>query len=268
MGSLWESSEVRFVCIQSPLRRHEAHQVAHQFATDAPIHTSTHPHTHPHTQTPGLFLAWHGLTYWEVDRKCEKPKYALIKTFQTGSRSWYGAVKTVEVRRYAPYIIAAFTADANAPMRESLGKGFMSVAGYIFGKNESRSGGAEKVAMTSPVVSEKVAMTSPVVSESAGDAYTVSFIMPSKYTMDTLPTPSDPRVTLKEVPSRTLAALRWRGPSVKEEVMQLYASELREVLEREGVKIQTDEPLLFQYHPPFAPPWMRLNEVLFEVTYE
>ena len=154
-----------------------------------------------------------------MDRKCEKPKYALIKTFQTGSRSWYGAVKTVEVRRYAPYIIAAFTADANAPMRESLGKGFMSVAGYIFGKNESRSGGAEKVAMTSPVVSE-----------SAGDAYTVSFIMPSKYTMDTLPTPSDPRVTLKEVPSRTLAALRWRGPSVKEEVMQLYASELREVL--------------------------------------
>jgi hypothetical protein len=236
---------------------------------------------------PGLFLAWHGLTYWEVDRKCEKPKYALIKTIETGSRSWYGAVRTVEVRRYAPYIIAAFTADANAPMRESLGKGFMSVAGYIFGKNQSKSGGAdkvamtspvvsekvamtspvvsEKVAMTSPVVSEKVAMTSPVVSESAGEANTVSFIMPSKYTMDTLPTPVDPRVTLKEVPSRTLAALRWRGPSVKEEVMQSYASELREVLEREGLKIQRDEPVLFQYHPPFAPPWMRINEVLFEI---
>ena len=119
--------------------------------------------------------------------------------------------------------------------------------------------------MTSPVVSEKVAMTSPVVSESAGEAYTVSFIMPSKYTMDTLPRPVDPRVTLQEVPSRTLAALRWRGPSVKEEVMQTYASELREVLQREGLKIQRDEPLLFQYHPPFAPPWMRINEVLFEI---
>ena len=236
-----------------------------------PTH-SRHPLVHP----PGLFLAWHGLTYWEVDRKCEKPKYALIKKIETGSRNWYGAVRTVEVRRYAPYIIAAFTADANAPMREIMGKGFMSVAGYIFGKNESKSGGAdkvamtspvvsEKVAMTSPVVSEKVAMTSPVVSESAGEAYTVSFIMPSKYTMDTLPTPVDPRVTLKEVPSRTLAALRWRGPSVKEEVMQAYAGELREVLEREGLEIQRDEPLLFQYHPPFAPPWMRINEVLFEV---
>ncbi len=76
-----------------------------------------------------------------MDRKCEKPKFALIKTIERGSRSWYGAVRTVEVRKYAPYIIASFTADANAPMRESMGKGFMSVAGYIFGKNESKSGG-------------------------------------------------------------------------------------------------------------------------------
>ena len=235
----------------------------------------------------GLFLAWHGLTWWEVDNKCEKPKFTLLKTVSTGSRLWYGPAKTVEIRRYAPYIIASFTADADSTMRESLGKGFMSVAGYIFGKNQAKASEAsstkvamtspvvsEKVAMTSPVVSEKVAMTSPVVSENSGvDAYTVSFIMPSEYTMATLPTPTDPRVTLKEVPSRTLAALRWRGPSVKEEVMMRYAAELRSALEKEGIKMTTGSaadapPILFQYHPPFAPPWMRINEVLFEVTYE
>ena len=223
----------------------------------------------------GLFLAWHGLTWWEVDKKCEKPKFTLLKTVSTGSRLWYGPAKTVEIRRYAPYIIASFTADADSTMRESLGKGFMSVAGYIFGKNQAKASEASstKVAMTSPVVSEKVAMTSPVVSEnSGGDAYTVSFIMPSEYTMATLPTPTDPRVTLKEVPSRTLAALRWRGPSVKEEVMMSYAAELRSALEKEGIKMTTGSadapPILFQYHPPFAPPWMRINEVLFEVTYE
>ena len=257
----------------------------------------------------GLFLAWHGLTWWEVDNKCEKPKFTLLKTVSTGSRLWYGPAKTVEIRRYAPYIIASFTADADSTMRESLGKGFMSVAGYIFGKNQAKASEAsstkvamtspvvsekvamtspvvsekvamtspvvsEKVAMTSPVVSEKVAMTAPVVSEDSGvDAYTVSFIMPSEYTMATLPTPTDPRVTLKEVPSRTLAALRWRGPSVKEEVMMRYAAELRSALEKEGIKMTTGSaadapPILFQYHPPFAPPWMRINEVLFEVTYE
>lgn len=225
----------------------------------------------------GLFLAWHGLTYWEVDKKCEKPKYALMKTIKTGCRHWYGCSKTVEVRKYAPYIVACFTADGDKDMRQSLGQGFMGVAGYIFGKNQSKSGDSSKVAMTSPVVSEKVAMTSPVVSEKISmtspvasegvDAgYTVSFIMPSKYTMDTLPTPTDPRVTLKEVPSRTLAALRWRGPSVKEELMRSYGTELREVLEREGMKIKGgNEPILFQYHPPFAPPWMRINEVLYEI---
>ena len=217
----------------------------------------------------GLFLAWHGLTWWEVDKKCEKPKYELIRSIKCGSRHWYGAAKIVEVRKYAPYIVASFTADAESNMRESLGKGFMSVAGYIFGKNQSKASDAStKVAMTSPVVSEKVAMTSPVVSTSSGEAFEVSFIMPSEYTMDTLPTPTNPRVQLREVPSRRLAALRWRGPSVKEDVMMAYAAELRAALEREGLKIKAkeDAPILFQYHPPFAPPWMRINEVLFEVS--
>lgn len=56
---------------------------------------------------------------------------------------------------------------------------YAQVAGFIFGDNVSaNSNGAEKVAMTSPVISEKqkgssekVAMTSPVTAEMEGGKY-------------------------------------------------------------------------------------------------
>ena len=40
--------------------------------------------------------------------------------------------------------------------------------------------------------------------------YTVSFVMPSKYTKDTLPKPKTDSVAIKEIPAHTLAALTWR----------------------------------------------------------
>ena len=42
-------------------------------------------------------------------------------------------------------------------------------------------------------------MTTPVSASGAGDRWTVSFMMPSKWTMDTLPVPKDPRIDLVEV---------------------------------------------------------------------
>jgi hypothetical protein len=40
--------------------------------------------------------------------------------------------------------------------------------------------------------------------------------MPSKYTKDTLPRPLNPDVHIKEMPSRTMAALTWNGRSPRE----------------------------------------------------
>merc|ERR1711924_350016 len=70
---------------------------------------------------------------------------------------------------------------------------------------------AEKIAMTAPVVTrpssgdskgQKIAMTAPVVTtksddQSDGGGYWMQFIMPSKWTLETLPTPTDPNVKLK-----------------------------------------------------------------------
>ena len=40
--------------------------------------------------------------------------------------------------------------------------------------------------------------------------YTISFVMPSKYTKETLPRPGNENVKIREVPERTFASFAWR----------------------------------------------------------
>jgi hypothetical protein len=213
--------------------------------------------------------------------KCEKPKYTVIQKVGE-KKDWLGRVRPVaEVRRYAPVLVAEVTLKG-VEMREALSNGFRQIAGFIFGGNSLKgTGEAAKVAMTSPVTLEasktsadaklesaKIAMTSPVTAEAVSpDEYTISFIMPSKYTRATLPTPNNDNVKIREVPARTLAALAWRGSSPSQQSMEAKGAELRSALQTAGMRPQG--PLhLWQYHPPFAPSWMRRNEVLLEVSNE
>ena len=82
---------------------------------------------------------------------------------------------------------------------------------YISGGNRSR----EKVAMTAPVSQqpqgEKIAMTAPVAEQRVREHWAVSFMMPAAYTLETLPVPEDPQVTLRQVPARRMAAVRYSG---------------------------------------------------------
>lgn len=212
------------------------------------------------------------LAIWLEVRKCEKPKYTVLKALTEKPRFH----PPVEVRRYAPFLVAESVFE-NADMRSSLSNGFRQIAGFIFGKNIAADdhSHSQKVAMTSPVVmeksggkSEKVAMTSPVTAEMSPDRkqYKVSFIMPSKYTKETLPKPVDDRVVIKEVPAHTLASISWRGRSPRESLIEEKRQELISVLRANSIAVDEEAAVkVYQYYPPFAPAWMRLNEVLLPV---
>ncbi len=118
-----------------------------------------------------------------------------------------------QVRAYAPMIVAEVEVEASS-LAAAANEGFRPLASYIFGGNSPR----QKIAMTSPVMAapagQRIAMTSPVTALPAavGEGYVVRFIMPDGWTMDSLPHPDNPAVRLAEIPARTLAAWRYRGP--------------------------------------------------------
>lgn len=65
----------------------------------------------------------------------------------------------------------------------------------------------------------------------------------------------------RDVPPRLAAALAFSGNIPNEEVVDRKKGELMKLVRVNSLTAE-EEPMLYQYHPPFAPGWMRLNEVV------
>ena len=163
----------------------------------------------------------------------------------------------VEIRQYGPRI-AAETTVAGEKQR-ALSAGFRRLAGYIFGGNHHDT----SIAMTAPVSqsrSDEIAMTAPVSQTgSAEDGWTVRFYMPSKWSMETLPTPDDGEVRLVPVPAETVAVLRFSGDRGPAAVADRTA-ELRKTLDDNNITPVGDAVAWF-YDPPWTLPFRRRNEI-------
>lgn len=184
----------------------------------------------------------------------EKPAYIVLEI-----RDGY------EIREYKPYIQAE--AVITGSYSEATNQGFRIIAEYIFGNNTTK----ENIAMTSPVLesptsnqSEKIAMTSPVLETTTGTATrTIAFILPSKYTLATLPTPNNSAVTLTSVPARKVAVLRFSWYPTEDRVNQkkeLLVSLLTRDKEQVAGPIETA-----RYNPPLSMPLTLRNEIIIPI---
>jgi effector-binding domain-containing protein len=177
----------------------------------------------------------------------------------------YKVLKTsgkFEIREYAPHILAETIVDGN--LEEAGSKAFRRLFRYISGANRSRA----KVAMTAPVsqekAGEKIQMTAPVGQQRAQDKWAVSFTMPTSYTLETLPAPDDPQITLRLVPARRMAAVRYSGLWSEKNYLQ-NRSELESWIRERGLTV-TGDPVWARYNPPFTPWFLRRNEILIPVA--
>jgi hypothetical protein len=174
----------------------------------------------------------------------EEPKYTVVQRM--------GAV---EIRQYSPRLAASVTEPGDAVAARYAG--FRRLAGYIFGQN---------IAMTAPVAqSGTIAMTAPVAQEPAAGGWVVTFYMPAKYTMATLPKPVDPGVVIHVVPGITYAVLRFSGiPGVA----PVAVAQGRLLAALPGTGYVAAGPVVdWFYDPPWTIPWARRNEVAVPVAH-
>ncbi|WP_217701492.1 SOUL family heme-binding protein [Thalassospira lucentensis] len=165
-----------------------------------------------------------------------------------------------EVRQYPPIIIAEVTLDGSR--KDAIGDGFRLLADYIFGNNKVK----QDIAMTAPVQQQKsteIAMTAPVQQQSSGDEWTVSFVMPSKYSMETLPDPVNQRVSLKQVPAKKYVVITFAGTTSDENVQE-HEEKLKTYITDNSLSVFGPPKYAF-YNPPWTLPSMRRNEVMMEI---
>ena len=110
---------------------------------------------------------------------------------------------------------------------------------------------------------EKIKMTAPVGQQPVEGKWAVSFMMPAAYTLETLPEPEDPNITLRQVPARRMAVVRYSG-FWSEKSYQRNKVKLESWIHGQGLTVVGD-PIWARYNPPFTPWFLRRNEILIPV---
>lgn len=185
---------------------------------------------------------------------------------------------TYEIRKYARSIVVQCSYGKGGWGDSADGSPFGALARYIgvFGEAQNvAQAGAEKIAMTAPVLvtaPEPIAMTAPVlVTANEPSEHTMAFVLPaSKYkSVAEAPKPTDPRVSLRELPER-LQAVRTFSGNLQRKASLSNLEALLADLDKDGWIVQRGpggEPLwqAAGYNPPFTLPFMKRNEVLVNV---
>jgi hypothetical protein len=180
----------------------------------------------------------------------ETPKYSVIKK-----------QNEIEIRQYSGYIQAEVTI-IEKNYKSAIEKGFTVLAGYIFGNNISR----QKIEMTTPVKvssqSQKIAMTTPVIVTGNGQ-FTVAFIMPAEYTLETLPLPKDGNIHFTLVPAHQMAAIRFSG-YFQQNTINKNKERLSLWLKEENLETEGDF-VVAGYNPPWVPGFLARNEIMIKI---
>lgn len=178
-----------------------------------------------------------------------------------------------ELRRYPSHLVAETTVEGGFEAAGS--RAFRLLFAYISGANRS----SQAVSMTAPVVqsagSQKIAMTAPVVQEAASAApvpeaaagtagtHRVAFVLPSDFTLDTAPQPTDPRVVLRKVLEEEAAVIRFSGRWSAARYSE-HLDKLLEALPAVGL-VPKSGPRFARFDPPYRPWFLRRNEIIVPV---
>ena len=169
-----------------------------------------------------------------------------------------------QIREYEPKIIAQVEMDGD--FDEASSKGFKLLADYIFGNN-ILEGDSQKISMTAPVemspLAENLLMTSSIMDDDINNKWSINFVMPKEYTLDTLPMPNNSEVKIIKVPSEKYAVIVFSGlvrkPSYaeKSELLSNYIK-ANNFMAQGTIKIA-------RYNPPWTLPFFRRNELMVKI---
>jgi DNA gyrase inhibitor GyrI len=155
--------------------------------------------------------------------------------------------RDIEIRDYTPMIVAEV--ELSGDREAAIQRGFRTLADYIFGNNTAM---------------RAIAMTAPVTQQGNPENWQVRFVMPARYTTDTLPKPIDPSVNLKHLEAKRFAAIRFSG-SAHDAGLQRHTGRLDAFIRDNGLR-PLSAPAYAFYNPPWTLPFLRRNEVLIEIA--
>ena len=154
-----------------------------------------------------------------------------------------------QIRLYEQYLETKVKTFGS--QNDALRTGFIPLARFIGSNNKA----SKKISMTVPVIQRK---------GETSENWFVSFSMPSKYTLKTLPKPNQKELIQDQVSEALMAVIKFNGVARKD-ILDLNEKKLREWVKKIGY-LAVGEVQYYFYNDPLTPGVFRRNEVLLEVS--
>lgn len=166
------------------------------------------------------------------------------------------------VRLYAPLTEAQVTVQSDN-YKSAVNEGFGYLFNYITGSNIAN----QDIQMTTPVKieqqSQKIQMTAPVMIAANDKSWTIAFVLPSKYTLQNAPKPTNNKVKLVEKPETKMAVITFSGILTKDAI-ESNTVKLKNWIASNDYEI-VGQAEAAGYNPPWTIPFMRTNEVMIPI---
>jgi hypothetical protein len=109
-------------------------------------------------------------------------------------------------------------------------------------------------------------MTAPVTSAKLGESkkYLISFTMPAKYSLESLPEPTNKTISIYKVAPHKAVALKFSG-YLNEQITAKKTRELEEWLKKNNLQVK-DGFIVAQYNPPWILGPFRKNEIIAKLS--
>ena len=170
--------------------------------------------------------------------KTETQSYQVIKT-----------EKDFEIRKYPSATMATVSMDAKS-YKELSSTGFRKLASFIFGANKDQ---------------KNIAMTSPVHMDINDSESSMSFVMPSEYNRENLPTPDNSEIKIETTAEEYVAAIQFGGYANDEDIKK-YADQLENSLKVSGIEYFANFRFL-GYNAPYQV-LDRKNEIIVSIQWK
>lgn len=150
-----------------------------------------------------------------------------------------------ELRRYDGLVLVSTSMSAVDSSDDSA---FLRLFDFISGENDKNA---------------DISMTAPVFMDEARNQ-NMSFVLPSQYSLETAPIPSDQSLSIEERSNFTAAVVRFSG-RLDIETIQAQKKKLKTWIDQQNIEVIGDA-FIAGYDPPSSIPWFRRNEVLIPVA--
>lgn len=181
----------------------------------------------------------------------KEPKYKVISS-----------QKNIEIREYAPLLVAQVAVTGER--KSAISSGFKTLADYIFGNNKS----VMMINRTAPSAQQegkRISMTAPVIQQESKDSnhWNVAFVMPEEYGIKTLPQPKNNQIEIISIPIKRYAVIQFSGLPT-EHALGKHKKNLVDFIAKERINAR-GTPILAFYNSPWTLPFLRRNEIMFEI---